>query len=84
MGGHLAWALLDREGQLANVLDIGTGTGSWAVEFAERHPAAQVFGTDLNNVQPTYVPPNCQFINEDSEETWAFRFPFDYIHLRMM
>lgn len=27
------------------VLDIGTGTGSWALEYAERNPAATVIGT---------------------------------------
>lgn len=84
MDGRLALAPVDDGGQLANVLDVGTGTGAWAAEFAERHPEAQVFGTDLSLIQPTYVPPNCQFVNEDSEEGWAFRFPFDYIHLRMM
>lgn len=70
--------------ELSNVLDIGTGTGIWAVEFAEAHPETQVFGTDLSLIQPSYVPPNCSFVREDSEEDWVFGFPFDYIHLRVM
>lgn len=83
MDGDLAWAPI-RETELLNVLDIGTGTGEWAIDFAELHPDAQVFGTDISIIQPLYVPPNCQFVREDSEEEWVFTFPFDYIHLRMM
>lgn len=29
------------------VLDIGTGTGVWANDFAERNPTSGVIGTDL-------------------------------------
>lgn len=83
MDGDLAWAPI-REPELLNVLDIGTGTGAWAIEFAEMHPDVRVFGTDISIIQPLYVPPNCQFVREDSEEEWVFTFPFDYIHLRMM
>jgi methylase of polypeptide subunit release factors len=48
----LAWnnqlhlAPIDVSGNL-NVLDIGTGTGIWALQFAEQNPEFQVIGTDL-------------------------------------
>lgn len=29
------------------VLDIGTGTGIWAIDFANDHPEASVIGLDL-------------------------------------
>lgn len=32
------------------ILDIGTGTGIWAVDMADRYPAAEVIGTDLRCV----------------------------------
>ena len=35
-----------------NVLDFGTGTGIWAIEFAEEFPDANVLGTDLSPIQP--------------------------------
>jgi methylase of polypeptide subunit release factors len=35
-----------------NVLDFGTGTGIWAIEFAEEYPEARVLGTDLSPIQP--------------------------------
>lgn len=36
------------------ILDIGTGTGLWAIEMADRFPKAMVIGTDLSPTQPTW------------------------------
>lgn len=83
MDGALTWAPIN-DLSLSNVLDIGTGTGAWAIDFAESHPETQVFGTDISQIQTLYMPPNCHFVREDSEKEWAFGFSFDYIHLRMM
>ncbi|KAK6613083.1 hypothetical protein QC760_003232 [Botrytis cinerea] len=70
--------------ELHNVLDIGTGTGLWATEFAQKYPSAQVIGTDLSPIQPIYVPPNCSFEVNDAEEPWNYSQKFDYIHGRAM
>jgi len=32
------------------ILDIGTGTGIWAVDVADKFPAAEVIGTDLRYI----------------------------------
>ncbi|KAK1978795.1 methyltransferase domain-containing protein [Colletotrichum cereale] len=66
------------------VLDIGTGTGIWAIEFADRYPESEVLGTDLSPIQPEYVPANCRFEIDDAEDEWAFGQKFDYIHGRYM
>jgi hypothetical protein len=66
------------------VIDLGTGTGKWAIEFADAHPNADVTGTDLSPIQPTSLPPNCQFIVDNVEEEWVYSKPFDYIHSRML
>jgi methylase of polypeptide subunit release factors len=29
------------------ILDVGTGTGIWAIDMAERYPSAEVLGLDL-------------------------------------
>lgn len=69
---------------LHRVLDIGTGTGIWAIDFADMFPGAEVVGTDLSPIQPSWVPPNLQFLVDDAEAQWLFRpgEPFDYIHAR--
>jgi SAM-dependent methyltransferase len=45
---------------LGAALDLGCGTGIWAIEFAEEHPSATVIGVDLSPIQPAWVPPNCR------------------------
>ena len=35
------------------VLDVGTGTGIWAIDFADEFPSASVIGTDLSPIQPS-------------------------------
>jgi len=55
-------------GGVHNALDIGTGTGIWAIDFATEFPAANVVGTDLSPIQPEFVPPNCHFEVDDAED----------------
>ncbi|KAH8659983.1 S-adenosyl-L-methionine-dependent methyltransferase [Xylariales sp. PMI_506] len=57
------------------VLDIGTGTGIWASEFAEQNPSSHVIGTDLSAIQPVPREPNCEFIKADVEDTWIYPDP---------
>lgn len=66
------------------VLDIGTGTGIWAIDFANEHPESDVLGTDLSPIQPEYVPPNCRFEVDDAEDDWVYSENFDFIHSRYM
>lgn len=67
-----------------NVLDLGTGTGIWAIDFADTHPDSMVLGVDLSPIQPTWVPPNCSFELFNYEHSWPFRRQFDFIHARML
>ena len=67
------------------VLDIGTGTGIWALDFADKYPSARVIGIDIAVTQPEWVAPNCAFHISDAELDWTFKLNyFDYIHLRDM
>ncbi|KAG8157081.1 hypothetical protein KVR01_013071 [Diaporthe batatas] len=67
------------------VLDIGTGTGIWAIEMAHEYPSSTVVGTDLSPIQPAMVPANCTFeIGDAEEDDWGFDRPFDYVHARAM
>lgn len=68
-----------------NVLDVATGTGIWAIQFARQNPGSKVIGTDLSLIQPTNAPDNCSFVKEDAElDEWTLPTLFDYIHLRMV
>ncbi|KAL8708087.1 MAG: hypothetical protein Q9220_006940 [cf. Caloplaca sp. 1 TL-2023] len=71
------------------VLDIGCGTGNWAIAYATEHPNAQVTGLDIIPPQPkSAVPANCSFVVADAEsDDWGFaelRERFDFIHGRML
>ncbi|KAK7921647.1 Secondary metabolism regulator LAE1 [Apiospora marii] len=67
------------------VLDIATGTGLWAMEFAREHPESHIIGTDLSKIQPENPPENVEFIRDDAEEPWEFGpTKFDYIHARFV
>ncbi|CAI9627888.1 unnamed protein product [Alternaria alternata] len=89
---HICLLLLDGELFLApikeqpmHVLDLGTGTGIWAIDFADRYPSAEVIGTDLSPTQPSMVPPNVRFEIDDFTEPWLFKKDhFDFIHMRSL
>ncbi|KAH8883770.1 S-adenosyl-L-methionine-dependent methyltransferase [Thozetella sp. PMI_491] len=67
------------------VLDIGTGTGIWAIDFADEHPGCEVIGTDISAIQPGWVPPNLKFEIEDATQEWTFRDnDFDFVHIRYL
>ncbi|EWC44255.1 hypothetical protein DRE_01081 [Drechslerella stenobrocha 248] len=67
------------------ILDIGTGTGIWAIEIADRFPSASVIGTDLAPIQPTWVPPNLEFQIDDCQCDWTFgKNTFDFVHIRYL
>ncbi|OJJ44448.1 hypothetical protein ASPZODRAFT_168718 [Penicilliopsis zonata CBS 506.65] len=65
---------------ISRVFDIGTGTGIWAMDFADEFPSATVVGTDLSPIQPSWVPPNVEFFVDDAESEWTFKKEsFDFI-----
>jgi len=86
------YILLDNELYLApigdnpqRVLDVGTGTGIWAIDFADQFPSAEVIGTDLSPIQPQWVPPNCRFELDDAQLVWTYpENHFDFIHIRYL
>lgn len=65
------------------ILDLGTGSGIWAIDMAEKHQSASVIGVDTAAVQPSSVPPNLQFEIEDVELDWLYgEKSFDFVHAR--
>jgi SAM-dependent methyltransferase len=71
--------------QPTRILDVGTGTGIWAIDVADQIPSAHVVGVDLSPIQPTLIPPNLQFEIMDADDTWeGFEQHFDLIHTQFM
>ncbi|OCK77654.1 S-adenosyl-L-methionine-dependent methyltransferase [Lepidopterella palustris CBS 459.81] len=64
------------------LIDIGAGTGVWATDFDDEFPGAEVIGTDLSPIQPSWVPPNLHFQVDDAEAPWVYTRPFDFVHTR--
>lgn len=81
MNDQLFLAPIDTEPH--KILDLGTGTGIWCIDVADKYPAASVIGTDIAPIQPQWIPPNCQFQIDDAEDDWTFgENSFDFIHAR--
>lgn len=82
--GKLHLAPIGKDSQVQKVLDAGTGTGIWAIDFADEHPEARVIGIDLSPIQPSFVPPNVEFQVDDLEERWTYSDKFDFVYARML
>ena len=65
------------------VLDVGCGTGSWALAIAERYFPTQVIATDLTPPD-ILTTPNLTFMESNAEDDWVFARPFHLIHGRML
>ncbi|RAK98443.1 class I SAM-dependent methyltransferase [Aspergillus ibericus CBS 121593] len=67
------------------ILDIGTGTGIWAIQMGDDYPGVEkIVGNDISPIQPSWVPPNVKFVVDDVEKDWVDTEPYDYIHCRYM
>ncbi|KAF7952845.1 hypothetical protein EAE96_006070 [Botrytis aclada] len=74
-------ALIDTDVQ--KVLDLGTGTGVWSIDFADAYPSAEVVGVDIAPIQPFWTPPNCQFQVDDITKPWTWKKDtFDFVFAR--
>ena len=70
---------------IKHAIDIGTGAGVWAMDFADDYPDCEVIGTDISPVQPSWCPPNLRFEIDDASKDWTFKDNhFDYIHIRFL
>ncbi|KAM0271155.1 hypothetical protein ACHAQH_009174 [Verticillium albo-atrum] len=73
------------ENSAKRVLDVGTGTGIWAITFADQFPEAEVTGTDLSPTQPTWLPSNLSFEIDDCTRSWTWKADtFDFVHVRFL
>jgi SAM-dependent methyltransferase len=67
------------------ILDLGTGSGNWAIEIADKYPRSKVVGRDLSPVMPLEVPVNLHFELDDFLDFWTDDSnTFDLIHGRYL
>jgi ubiquinone/menaquinone biosynthesis C-methylase UbiE len=66
------------------ILEVGAGSGRWAIEVAEEYKNAMVTGIDLSPVSPTSaVPQNCKFVIADLTKGLDFETgSLDLVHSR--
>lgn len=56
-----------------------------ASDFADLYPEADVTGTDLSPIQPSFVPPNVSFLIDDATDDWTWDPDcFSFIHVRSL
>ncbi|EXF86460.1 methyltransferase domain-containing protein [Colletotrichum fioriniae PJ7] len=82
--GKLFVSPAGRDKPLKRVLDAGTGTGIWAMDFADDHQETLITGVDLSPIQPPFVPPNVTFYIDDLEDDWTYSYKFDFVFGRML
>ncbi|KZO93479.1 S-adenosyl-L-methionine-dependent methyltransferase, partial [Calocera viscosa TUFC12733] len=76
-------ALEPVDGEEKAIMDLGTGSGIWAVEMAVAFPNAQVVGFDLAPQMNRPRPPNCHFEQGDfTQGLGRFAGQFDVVHAR--
>ncbi|EEH10472.1 conserved hypothetical protein [Histoplasma capsulatum G186AR] len=71
---------------VSRILDIGTGTGDWALSMGEMYPDTEILAIDISvfDSDPISIaPPNVFFQIDDAEcGEWNYHHPFDFIHIR--
>ncbi|KAI2626805.1 S-adenosyl-L-methionine-dependent methyltransferase [Xylaria nigripes] len=82
--GKLTLAAIPKDRPI-KVLDVGSGSGLWAIDFADEYPLAEVIGVDISPSQPQWIPPNLRFEVDDITLPWTYPpNSFDYIHMRWL
>ncbi|EEP77711.1 conserved hypothetical protein [Uncinocarpus reesii 1704] len=77
LGGKLLLAPVNKDTQTLGLVLVR--------DFADEYPSAEVTGTDLSPIQPSFVPPNVSFEIEDATEEWTYPpNHFDLIHTRAL
>ncbi|KAJ0165416.1 hypothetical protein CTA2_11313 [Colletotrichum tanaceti] len=83
VGSRLYRAPLEMD-KVHSILDIGTGTGIWAVEMGDIYEHTEITGIDLSAIQPEWVPTNVRFEIDDVESPWVDGKKYDFIMCRYM
>lgn len=70
-----------------NILDVGAGTGRWAIEMAQSFPDAQVIGLDLEEVPTEQKRPRKYLFQQGNVLYPGLPYgneSFDFVHMRLL
>ncbi|KAJ7226348.1 S-adenosyl-L-methionine-dependent methyltransferase [Mycena rebaudengoi] len=83
-GGNLGCAPLAAV-QPRKILELGCGTGAWAIQAARQYPFAEVLAVDSAPLPDRMLPQNLKFQLADVTEQWNFEpETFDIVHARFL
>ncbi|KIW63420.1 hypothetical protein, variant [Phialophora macrospora] len=68
----------------ANVCDMGTGNGQWALNVGRADSSCRVTGVDIAPVEPSRNRTNVKFEVQDLESDWPRRSPYSFIFARQL
>jgi ubiquinone/menaquinone biosynthesis C-methylase UbiE len=68
------------------MLDVGSGTGIWAMDMAQQFPQAHIIGVDITFTSlPAVLPNTCLFSHADVLQGLPFpNHQFDFTHQRLL
>ncbi|KAI0128879.1 S-adenosyl-L-methionine-dependent methyltransferase [Xylariales sp. AK1849] len=67
------------------ILDVGVGTGEWAIDMADRYDDCEVTGIDIADIFPRFVAPNLFWEIDNAELEWLRPTDsYDLVHFRNM
>ncbi|KAF8469337.1 S-adenosyl-L-methionine-dependent methyltransferase [Gautieria morchelliformis] len=85
LGGRLSLAPLEKSTSPMSILDMGCGSGAWAVQAAEQFPDADMLAVDLSMMPSRPLPPNLRFQILDLAKPFPFESQsFDIVHARFV
>ncbi|KAF8521364.1 S-adenosyl-L-methionine-dependent methyltransferase [Gautieria morchelliformis] len=65
------------------ILEIGSGSGAWAIQAAQTYPDAEVLAIDISPLPPRPLPQNVKFRNVNVTQPLPFEpETFDIVHAR--
>ncbi|KAI0316474.1 S-adenosyl-L-methionine-dependent methyltransferase [Amylostereum chailletii] len=83
-GGRLTLAPL-HEGNTQSILELGAGSGAWAIDAAKTFPRARIVAVDISPLPVNNLPTNVCFLCMDVKDAFPFDpESFDVVHARLL